>query len=406
MTIDTTPPLSPVGFEGFEKRLEITFSEPPFSNPANGLDLRALTRSQINSILEPAFCTIVDQLSNSEFDSYVLSESSLFIYPLKIILKTCGTTKLLCSIVPLLELADSLTLSVTDVKYSRGSFIFPDYQPLPHRNFAEEVAILNKFFGHLNAAVHVLGDPNHRWHIYSASKEPKPKMGNDQIDVVTLEMCMTGLDRQKAAIFYKKSEEHSAKEMTISSGISEIIPTHVICDHSFDPCGYSMNGIEGASLSSVHVTPEEGFSYASYEAVGFDFTEVKLKTMVKRALKCFGPKEFSVAVTCRSGGAQLWAVETPDVMEYTCKSVVKQELPGGECLVYKTYRQVENKGSDYTKMGTRTERLLKLAAEKEDPADGWWWRWWLIAVVVPWWFIIVFFLFNDGAANQSVSFLQ
>ncbi|KAJ8899255.1 hypothetical protein K2173_017287 [Erythroxylum novogranatense] len=238
MMIDITSPPSPIGFEGFKNRLEITFSKPPFSNPTN-----------INLILEPAFCIIVDQLYNTEFDSYVLSESSLFVYPLKMILKTYGTTKLLHSIVPLLKLVDSLSPYVTNVQYSR------------------EVAFFNKFFGILNTAAYVLGYPNHWWRIYSAQK-------------VTV-------------IFYKKSEKHVAKEMITSSRIYEIFPTHMICDHSFDPCGDSMNEIEGASLSSMHVMLEEGFSYGSYEAIGFNFT---------------------------------------------CKSVVKQKLPSGECLVYKTYR--------------------------------------------------------------------
>ncbi|KAF7813035.1 S-adenosylmethionine decarboxylase proenzyme-like [Senna tora] len=145
------PPPSPIGFEGFEKRLEITFCEPPIFKDPHGQGLRALTHSQLDSILEPACCTIVSQLSNVEFDSYVLSESSLFMYPLKIILKTCGTTKLLLSIKPILDLADSLSLSVFAVKYSRGSFIFPNYQHAPHRSFCEEVTVLNDHFGHLDS---------------------------------------------------------------------------------------------------------------------------------------------------------------------------------------------------------------------------------------------------------------
>ena len=74
------PPVSAIGFEGYEKRLEITFSEAPVFADPDGRGLRALSRAQIDSVLDLARCTIESELSNKDFDSYVLSESSLFIY--------------------------------------------------------------------------------------------------------------------------------------------------------------------------------------------------------------------------------------------------------------------------------------------------------------------------------------
>lgn len=329
---ESTPP-SAIGFEGFEKRLEITFSEPSIFSDPEGLGLRALSRPQIDSILDAARCTIVSNLSNSYMDSYVLSESSLFIFPTKLVLKTCGTTKLLLSIPVLLRLAKLLSLSVVSVKYSRGSFIFPNAQPAPHQSFTQEVSALNEFFEHMNPKAYVIRDPsipNRNWHIYSAAVE------GHQTDVFTLEMCMTGLDRSKASVFYKNSEDSAAGEMTKLSGISEIIPSHVICDFEFDPCGYSMNGIDGSTYSTVHVTPEDGFSYASYEALGFDPKVTGFEPLVRRVLKCFSPAEFSVAVTC-SDGADWPIEESADVDGYTCESLVKQGLPGGGYLVYLAY---------------------------------------------------------------------
>ncbi|XP_010277985.2 PREDICTED: S-adenosylmethionine decarboxylase proenzyme-like [Nelumbo nucifera] len=341
-----TPPQQPsaIGFEGFEKRLEITFSEAPVFVDPQGLGLRALTRAQLDSILEPAKCTIVAQLSNSEFDSYVLSESSLFVYPLKIILKTCGTTKLLLSIPPILELANSLSLSVYSVKYSRGSFIFPTAQPAPHRGFSEEVSVLNGFFGNLASGgqAYVIGDPavpNRNWHVYAACQNPSTSSRNDQTVVVTLEMCMTGLDRDRAAVFFKKSADYTAKEMTKLAGISDILPSHEICDFDFDPCGYSMNGIDGEAFSTIHVTPEDGFSYASYEAMGLDPGSVGLGPLVKRVLGCFGPARFSIAVTCY-GRVDEWENDL-GVEGYTCEEVVKQEVPGGRCVVYRSFTAIE-----------------------------------------------------------------
>ncbi|XP_030535567.1 S-adenosylmethionine decarboxylase proenzyme-like [Rhodamnia argentea] len=364
------PTHSPIGFEGFEKRLEITFSPPPIFADPSGLGLRRLTRTQLDSILEPARCSIVAQLSSAELDSYVLSESSLFVYPLKIVLKTCGTTKLLSSIEPILQLAESLSLGVDSVKYSRGSFIFPHAQPAPYRNFADEVDVLNGFFGGLFAEAYVIGDPrvpNRNWHIYSAGKAATDARRLALPGVITLEICMTGLDKSKASVFFKKSgdPDYSAKQMTKLSGISEIIPGHTICDFDFDPCGYSMNGIEGAASSTVHVTPEEGFSYASYEAMGIDPESVKLDALVKRALRCFGPTEFSVAVTCSGSGigAHLWAMVA--VEGYTCERVVEQALPGGACLVYLTYA----KGGSWRWTGTPAKSAAAKQCCREEAAE-------------------------------------
>jgi S-adenosylmethionine decarboxylase len=176
----------------------------------------------------------------------------------------------------------------------------------------------------------------------------------------------------KAAVFYKKSADYSAAEMTKMSGINEIMPSHMICDFDFDPCGYSMNGIDGTALSTVHVTPEDGFSYASYEATGFDCGEVRLRGLVQRVLKCFGPRDFSVAVTCHGGGGvgvQWWAIECADVEGYLCDSVVRQELPGGGCLVYMTYHEVkESKGCAPARMMNMP--CWKDVAEEEEVVLG------------------------------------
>lgn len=289
---------SAIGFEGFEKRLEISFFEPSIFSDPEGRGLRLLTKSQLDEILGPAECTIVSSLSNDLVDSYVLSESSLFVYPYKIIIKTCGTTKLLRAIPPILKLSNALSLSVRSVRYTRGSFIFPSAQSFPHRNFSEEVAVLDDYFGKLGsetkAFVMGVDDQKQNWHIYTASAETEKAPSYDD-PIYTLEMCMTGLDKGCASVFYK-NQLRSASTMTHDSGIRKILPKSEICDFEFDPCGYSMNSIEDVAISTIHVTPEDGFSYASFESVGYDLKNMKLDDLVERVLTCFQPSEFSVAI--------------------------------------------------------------------------------------------------------------
>ncbi|XP_015058677.1 S-adenosylmethionine decarboxylase proenzyme-like [Solanum pennellii] len=338
-------PVSAIGFEGYEKRLEISFFEPGLFADPEGKGLRSLSKAQLDEFLGPAECTIVDSLSNECVDSYVLSESSLFIFPYKIVIKTCGTTKLLLSIPVILKLADTLSLKVQAVKYTRGSFIFPGAQSFPHRHFSEEVAVLNSYFGNLssgNKAV-ILGshDNLQKWHVYSASA------GSIQTKnpVYTLEMCMTNLERKKASVFYK-TESSSAAEMTIRSGIRKILPNSDICDFEFDPCGYSMNSIEGAALSTIHVTPEDGFSYASFEAVGYDLNSSSLGSLVRRVLTCFQPDEFSVALHADYVACELLErICSFDGKGYSHAEWSPEELGKGGSIVYRKFTRSSLCGS-------------------------------------------------------------
>lgn len=336
--------VSAIGFEGYEKRLEISFFRPGLFSDPEGRGLRSLTKSQLDEILAPAECTIVSSLSNDDVDSYVLSESSLFVYPYKIIIKTCGTTKLLLAIPPILKLAEGLSLNVQSVRYTRGSFIFPGAQPYPHRNFSEEVAILDGYFGKLGSGsmAYIMGgsDKAQKWHVYSASADSVSPYDS----VYTMEMCMTGLDREKSLVFYKEQSD-SAAVMTVKSGIRKILPNSQICDFDFEPCGYSMNSVEGAAVSTIHVTPEDGFSYASFETVGYDLKIVNLNKLVERVLACFQPTEFSIAVhvdsTCKSfeQGCML------DVKGYCREERSHEGLGMGGSVVYQKFVKTSDCGS-------------------------------------------------------------
>ncbi|KAL0408790.1 UNVERIFIED_CONTAM: S-adenosylmethionine decarboxylase proenzyme [Sesamum radiatum] len=337
--------ISSIGFEGFEKRLEISFFQPSIFSDPEGKGLRSLSKAQLDEILEPAECTIVASLSNEHVDSYVLSESSLFVYPYKIIIKTCGTTKLLLSIPSILKLAGCLSLSVGTVRYTRGSFIFPGAQSYPHRSFCEEVAVLDKYFGKLGPGsnkAYVMGssEKQQKRHVYSASAASVEALN----PVHTLEMCMTGLDREKASVFYK-NESNSASLMTNKSGIRNILPESCICDFGFEPCGYSMNSIEGAALSTIHVTPEDGFSYASFEAAGYDFKVVNLGLLIERVLACFQPMEFCLAVHADFGARLLDGIHAFDMKGYSLNEKSCEELGMGGSIMYQKFVRTATCGS-------------------------------------------------------------
>lgn len=361
---DSVAPMTAIGFEGFEKRLEVEFFAPSMFNDPEGRGLRALTRAELDEMLDAAQCTIVSELSNEHLDSYVLSESSLFVYPYKFVLKTCGTTKLLLSIPLILRYASKLSLSVKNVKYTRGTFIFSGIQPFPHRSFGEEVSYLEKYFGKLGSGgkAYVMGDSgkSYNWHVYCASAEDASSEGNVP-PIFTLEMCMTELDHKQASVFYKDTS-NSAEEITLNSGISDILPDSQICDFQFDPCGYSMNALEKSAISTIHVTPEDGFSYASFEAMGYDPKNCDLEGLVERVLSCFMPMVFSISVHASvDNGLSSW---TKPVWPqgYICEMTSYQELTGKSSVVYHTYRMATNQSPRST--------LPLLAWDEESEENG------------------------------------
>lgn len=77
------------------------------------------------------------------------SESSMFVWPHKLILKTCGTTTLLLGIPTLLRIASETCgfKGVWRCFYSRKTFMFPDRQRGPHKDWHAEMAFLDKLFG-------------------------------------------------------------------------------------------------------------------------------------------------------------------------------------------------------------------------------------------------------------------
>jgi len=130
------------GFEGPEKRLEIVFRPKNHDSAVPSRGLRLITKSDWQAMCTVARCNIISQTSNQFFDSFVLSESSLFVYPNMVMIKTCGTTALLQAIAKILEYGERYNLEVAQVLYSRKNFLYPTVQPEVHRDWSNEVSLL------------------------------------------------------------------------------------------------------------------------------------------------------------------------------------------------------------------------------------------------------------------------
>jgi len=276
-------------FEGAEKRLEVQFSPSP-SSPVGGL--LTISREKWTKFLDLVNCQILSVTSNSFFTAYVLSESSLFVFNRKIMIKTCGNTTLLECLPLLFTYAEEINFSLDSVTYSHKNFVQPDRQTESYRSYDRELNILNKYF---NGQSFILGPGSTRedadsWFVYHYySPKSTGGTGTDQ----KIEIIMSGLERKAMLPYFNPEGDANAQDTSVSTGISNILPGTIVDPHMFEPCGYSMNGLLGDTYSTIHITPEDAFSYVSYES---NLKSASYDDVIKRVLAIFKPSHFLVVV--------------------------------------------------------------------------------------------------------------
>uniref|UniRef100_A0A7S2XIB0 S-adenosylmethionine decarboxylase proenzyme n=1 Tax=Lotharella oceanica TaxID=641309 RepID=A0A7S2XIB0_9EUKA len=288
-------------FEGPEKVLEVWFL-PICKSKGGGSSssprlllqkddrksgLRAVEKKVWERMLALVKCQILSVIGNEYLDAYLLSESSMFVYPRQVVLKTCGTTTLLNAVPELLKIARSIGLGVEDVFYNRQNYFFPEKQLHPHRSFADEVKALDTYF--TNGAAYIVGKLNgNHWNFYNAERKQNVGEEVNQEEDVTFELLMTGLNPKLMKPFYYDSKLTPAQATKVS-GIADLFPSAIIDDYVFEPFGYSMNGLVKDGYFTIHVTPQKSCSFVSFETniVLLDYTE-----LAEKVLKCFEPKRF------------------------------------------------------------------------------------------------------------------
>lgn len=314
------------GFEGPEKKLEIEFEVIKNTKVKSSPTLRTIEKTVWDKVLLLAKCEIISKTSNKHFDSYVLSESSLFVYDKKIMIKTCGTTTLLKALDAFLSLAKEQHMDPVFVYYSRKNFVFPNRQIGPHVSWKTECAYLDKFF---DGESFVFGDPKKdHWNLYIADyrEEDKKRKGNQTIEVLMQDLCPIKMKQ-----FFKGKDFVSSDQVTKDTGIQGILPGSTIDAFQFEPCGYSMNGLLNESYSTIHITPEKQCSYVSYE------TNISLSKLKEQGVKDYGELVRNVFDVFNPGKALviLYGEDSCEGIELNCKKALRAVKNGKKPAEYK-----------------------------------------------------------------------
>lgn len=334
--------------------------------------------------------------------------------PHRLILKTCGTTLNLLGLPRILEIAaNEVHLhKVYRFFYSRKSFMFPERQHGPHKDWNHEVEYLDHFFK--NGAAYTVGKVNgDHWLLYMASSQnsiedptasPELEPVQDRNLDYTIEILMSDLSPSASDPFFYTEPpgdgDPSAQGLDTSEilGIKDIFPPSLtdLDAYAFTPCGYSSNalikwGVEsldydsdasvdhvyqnslinghvkdhtdsdvsghvnshtnrdandrhtddhssgrlnghdgyeslvelaqsGEGYYTIHVTPEQGWSYASFEcniplstsSKGSTKSKIPdLKTLIKRVVNIFEPGRITLTLFISSGHNDMGEGDSP-----------------------------------------------------------------------------------------------
>lgn len=334
-TLDSTD-----AFEGPEKLLEIWFTSSNLKLPIgcpNDIGLRSIPFDQIEALLDLVNCKVLSKISSDDMDAYLLSESSLFVFPHKLILKTCGTTTTLLCLEKLFQLAqiylgwNQSFDSIYRVFYSRRSFMFPERQLEIHQSWDNELNYLNKFFNKKTSKAYVVGDlSNDHWYLYINGSDldihNRPLSPPNSVSSISNETETQELDETFELLMTDLSPLETPKFVSSSYNLQDKFPdmnpkkddyghllglenmeltkldqifacndgTDIVAKHDlflFDPCGFSSNSIvENRYYYTLHVTPENGWSYASFETNLP--TKISKVDLTNRVLQVFKPGKF------------------------------------------------------------------------------------------------------------------
>lgn len=390
---------STFAFEGPEKHLEIWIWPNTDDRTSGKLGLRSIHFDSWVKILEEVNCKILSFKSCETMDSYLLSELSLFVFPHKMILKTCGTTATLACLdllfVAIQKYVDKAIepIRVHKISYSRRSFMFPDRQPGVHKNWKHEVSYLNEYFG--SGKAYIVGDlaSDDHWFLYVGGNG----VNDDNEDAQEcrgqkFEMLMTDLSPLKAEQFITRrnldnesliDDGIQVKDLGHELGLKTLrmtqldsvfshnhrfnhlpspkdTPTGSPRQHAFEekscifthdafafsPCGFSSNSIScHGYYYTLHITPESGWSYASFET-NYDFlvSPLSIVEVLIKVLKLLEPGKLSITFIGQEENDQfadlMGCHEILKQLGYKKKERIVYDLTNNQNMLYLNFEKV------------------------------------------------------------------
>ena len=291
-------------FEGSEKKIEIIFSEdsfPLFEQASNFL----------KKIVKACGAEIISCSKFPQIHSYILSESSLFIWNHRLVLITCGKTTLSKSLIKILKSFPKDCIEVCF--FQRKNEFFPQVQKSCFykdlKKIKRKVTGKAYRFGSLH---------DHHFFLFHSEADFTPDEQDQTLEILIYD-SETLKDSSKATL------------LQLKNNLEKAFFGFEIQEHFFSPLGYSLNAVRDKLYYTLHITPEKSFFYVSFET---NIKEKSIQTLTDKIINIFKPGHFDFILFEPHNQKDIF--ESPD---YFSSSSFYKTLDCGYNVTYKNFHK-------------------------------------------------------------------
>ncbi len=256
-------------FEGSEKKAEVIIKAPLLSL------LDDIDDDFWTALVQCCNAQILSSIRNDDCKAFLLSESSLFVWHDRLLILTCGNTRLVHSVEFFIQQIGMD--KIQQVIYQRKNEYFAHAQP---SSFGDDIKLLGQYvtgkayrFGEL--------DSHHNYIFHQDNSSFKAQSDDKTYEFLAYQISQKA--SEKLTTFGLKAEE-----IRQFLQLDQLIGDFILDDFVFDPFGYSVNAIKGKSYLTIHVTPQANSSYVSVES------NINLRELTATFLSILSPKSFDL----------------------------------------------------------------------------------------------------------------
>ncbi|WP_371189924.1 adenosylmethionine decarboxylase [Thalassotalea ponticola] len=295
-------------FEGSEKKAEVIVNgNVSLLNDVND-DFWAAMVSCCNA-------QILSSVKNEHCKAYLLSESSLFVWDDRILILTCGVTRLVKSVEYFIK--HFTMANIAHVFYQRKNEYYAQAQ---FSNFGEDIRLLQEYmpgiayrFGELDG---------HHNYVFHQQNDFQADKNDKTYELLAYQIC------EKASNMLT-TPGLTPEQIREYLQLETLLPGFEFDDFVFDPYGYSVNAINAKDYFTIHITPQAGISYVSFES------SLNLVNMAPVILDVLKPNSFDL-LAFNEPNLELM-VDTHIPQHYVSQAKVSDTMSNGYQLSFINY---------------------------------------------------------------------